>query len=820
MGHYARNCWAAGNGRPPQQYQLLIVPTVPAAVDDETNEMKIYFRKKMQKQRSEEEKRAKEEERRREEEERREADRLREAEARKAKLEAKLLRLMSQHGKPSYTSVPPLVKKKSPTTKARMLREIHSYLDESEDEGEEGAPLPLCIVSSGGEIWVDRWKVVKGKVGESIIIVRGRNKCLKECRRELENGGSFFVSRIKITSSEVEHRKYVLRDLLRQPWRIRTLYKKKAQELLALYKTAATFGRKTSRYQLKTKITKVIRSVFGIEIRRRPIVRIPYSSSVSTPAIQEMIVDMVGRLITDPHLRAYVAHRTRVLFKKHLTVGQIIHNHRLFAEANKVVCTCEGSTWTRSQGHVKLRLDNVPEAPSFVKNSKNVTCREAMTTDALARCIKEATKPWSKGIYVPIDLRKISACIRQSGRIEARAMTTSKVRKWSDNIQKFVVVPIDRNPDATLIICPVLYLHACNMAFTWNPSFLPVTEVEDDVIKTMKGRYVRTGLQAIAMWGKAGEVGRAYVLPKDKDVNRWRPISPAIRDPARLAVSRIGRAIRFMLFGIGDGRHFDLRSTDDLRKRCGEIQKELTRGGDGALARSYDIKDMFSRLSHDSIINAVKWVIDLHRQRGMVGVRVSQRGRMCMMAKNQWRSEGFILLEFRLVIEAVVFELANTYVKCAGQIMKQEFGIPVRRNSSPALACLVCARAEDYFLSSLGRDVRWVKGMRMIDDVAVIIGLVVEDGETEERAARIFEVFEQCYDDSLNLVRKDSGGNSFEFLGAQVMVESAAGIVIHVFPRTRNQQSLIDTGRLRIQSMQDYESFSKKSTKRSASVPA
>ncbi|GBG92526.1 hypothetical protein CBR_g55825 [Chara braunii] len=135
-GHYARNCWAAGQGRPAQQY---LPPPVTTAVDDETNEMKAYFRKKMQRQKAEEEKKVREEEgrRRREEEERREADRLREAEAREAKLEAKLLRLMSQHSRQTGNNPPPLGKKKSPTTKARMLREIRSYLDESDDESEE-----------------------------------------------------------------------------------------------------------------------------------------------------------------------------------------------------------------------------------------------------------------------------------------------------------------------------------------------------------------------------------------------------------------------------------------------------------------------------------------------------------------------------------------------------------------------------------------------------------------------------------------------------------------------------------------------------------
>ncbi|GBG81506.1 hypothetical protein CBR_g32495 [Chara braunii] len=130
VGHFARNCWSAGNGRPPPVQ-------APVQIDEETAEMKEYFRKKIRKQKLEEERREKEvvDRMRREEEARKEADRLREADEREARLEARLLRLLAQHTKASSSYHVPV--KKSPTTKARMLKEITSYLEKSEDESEE-----------------------------------------------------------------------------------------------------------------------------------------------------------------------------------------------------------------------------------------------------------------------------------------------------------------------------------------------------------------------------------------------------------------------------------------------------------------------------------------------------------------------------------------------------------------------------------------------------------------------------------------------------------------------------------------------------------
>ncbi|GBG76178.1 hypothetical protein CBR_g21927 [Chara braunii] len=131
VGHYARNCWSAGNGR------LTAVAVQTGVSDDETKEMREYFRDKIRKRRLDEERREEGERGRKEEENRKELERMRDADAREARLETRLVRLLAQHTK---TSTPPEssgVKKKSPRTKARVMREMRSYFDESDDDSEE-----------------------------------------------------------------------------------------------------------------------------------------------------------------------------------------------------------------------------------------------------------------------------------------------------------------------------------------------------------------------------------------------------------------------------------------------------------------------------------------------------------------------------------------------------------------------------------------------------------------------------------------------------------------------------------------------------------
>ncbi|GBG72643.1 hypothetical protein CBR_g12217 [Chara braunii] len=732
--------------------------------------MKMYFRKKMQRQKMEDERveKEREEQKRKIADEKKEADRLREAEAREARLEARLVRLVSQHSKTVHSTTTPVIKKKSPRTKARMLREICSYIDESEDESEE-------VRHEAGRL-VDAIERRKGKrrEGEEKAMSTTRvgatkaTPVIEEIQEEMHtphkethagdgvNGGmlEFVLEMHKKLSAkkapelrkicneegiEWTRKDAAVSEIVRcraklifgegsvsdhvSPLsrRIRQLYRKRPTELIALFKTANTFERKSTRNLLKIRITRVVKAVFGTKIRSKPIIKLPFSTGINPRGVRDVVTKILEQRIREPSLAKYVSARIRVVFRKRFTVGQVIHNQRVCAGASAVTCTCKGIDLPRYQGHVKVRLDDIPRTPNFVMNSRNVTCGEDATRDEVRVCVKEGVRKWVRSRDLEVNGMDVAACFRENKARVNQAMTVQEVRRWFRSLEHLIVVSLDRNPGATLIVCPVLYLEACEATFNHSPSFYVIRESEEGILKTMKEEYEERGLTKIGGWGKGGKVGQAYVIPKDKDTERWRPISPANKDPARLGGSRVGRAVRYMLLGIGESKHFDLRCTDELCMKAALIQRELRRMGDFAIARSYDIKDIFARLSRSSIIEAVRWVIDFHKERGMIGVRVSIRRRLCMMARNRKRTEGFILIDFDLLISAIQFELDNTFIRCAGEFLRQIFGIPMGRNSSPALACLVCARSEAVFLETLGSDRRLVQGIRMVDDVTVIV---------------------------------------------------------------------------------------------------
>ncbi|GBG83881.1 hypothetical protein CBR_g37750 [Chara braunii] len=133
VGHYAKNCWQAANRQKPKE--------------ENTEVRELLLRISKREKEEDRKKKEVEEARKKEEDERRESEKLREEQAREAKLEATIVRILQQRKESGVISPIPLIapashvayepKKQSPSSKARMLRDIRSYIAESEDESEE-----------------------------------------------------------------------------------------------------------------------------------------------------------------------------------------------------------------------------------------------------------------------------------------------------------------------------------------------------------------------------------------------------------------------------------------------------------------------------------------------------------------------------------------------------------------------------------------------------------------------------------------------------------------------------------------------------------
>ncbi|GBG58787.1 hypothetical protein CBR_g187 [Chara braunii] len=622
------------------------------------------------------------------------------------------------------------------------------------------------VAFTAGEQWTDGWKQISKLFGMSEVEVNGRALLLKQVRQVCQNGGKMMFVRLRKTTTTTERYKRELVRLMRQPRLVGGLARQSTSKLIGLYRTAGFFGRKETTEKLKIKIDRVLRKKTGVSVRRRVTVKYPYNASVLKTEVRRKVESVIDKKLDDHAQAAFVKKKVRVVNTRNRTVGEVIHNHRRHAHTQPVTCPCEHRHLTKQDGHVLTRVSEMKDTPMFVRNAKNVTRRDE----------QNSKRDIIQGISMAIAHLK--------GRTQEEMSTpASKPRTGS-------VRPGQRNPD-----------------------YESVGKPEAEVLAQCKKEFEDAGLTEIGRWKSDGKLGRSYVIPKDKDLQRWRPIAPACNDPAVLVQRRGARALHCLVTRFSRRKNFHLKSTMELKEDLENAGEILSKEGcDMAMGRCYNIKEMFSSISHASVKNAVSDLVMHFEEQGWRQVRVATRGKLCQMSKTERKEPGFVTVKLDMIRTIVEYDLAHAYMMHGDVVRKQITGIPMGRTTSPVLAIVTCAMAEAAFLSSLGSDRRLVMGWRIVDDVSIIVGC---NGEPEawRKAVGILDTFEKTYDHKLKLIRKDEDTNTWNFIGGRVYVMKKP-VQVHFVQETKNCMSLRNSGPLRYQSMQDFASYTDRKAKK------
>ncbi|GBG60397.1 hypothetical protein CBR_g5574 [Chara braunii] len=439
------------------------------------------------------------------------------------------------------------------------------------------------------------------------------------------------------------------------------------------------------------------------------------------------------------------------------TDGGRNHPHSQYANVKEQACTCRGSGLPTIGGHVMTRVSDLSDIPDFVRNAKNVTCNTQEKCDEYCtQAILVATNHLnSRPEEVTVPMGGFLNGSNETG--ENGAWSEAAVASWAKRFSGFVLAPIDRNQGDTAMLCPILYRHAFGKVFAWNADYARVEAGEKEVLMEARRHFEGEGLQRVAEWKKDGRIGRAYVIPKDKDLTRWRPIAPATGDPAGQAKKRLARALHYLMKMFPAKQSFYLNSIQELPARLQATTKRLTEAQcTRAEGRCYDIKDMFTRIPHAAVRKAVWQLLVWYANREWKQVKVSRRGKMCVLSKTCKKTDGYAGINFKLMLGMVNFDLKHAYITCGEEIRRQVAGIPMGKSTSPVQATITCAMAEFNFLSGLGSDRRLIGGWRIVDDITVIVGRRPEGGEVDkEQGDRLFQALESSYDNNLHLIKKD-----------------------------------------------------------------
>ncbi|GBG87033.1 hypothetical protein CBR_g44490 [Chara braunii] len=305
--------------------------------------------------------------------------------------------------------------------------------------------------------------------------------------------------------------------------------------------------------------------------------------------------------------------------------------------------------------------DTIVERMLYLDNTRRELSK--MDCDQLrAICRQEAGSYSTKvlAIFDIVDQRAIQQfgdlCGNQDALGNPEGTTAHSIVEVKRRFDGLVKTPLLRNPGETLVICPRLYYEGMKDLFIKNPRYIAVGVSASDTLLKMKMELWEQGLLEFARWDKSGAIGQAYAMPKHKDLNRFRPICPSFPEPTARTGRAMAKGLNHLLYGLLRDWHFNLKVVSQLKETLAGFNRklQLVHHQPELTGQSFDIKEMFSQLPYQEIVDAVDWLLDYHMSKGRTFVRVNTRGKGASFGLttgfDYWRK-----LEFRDLRNFVVF---------------------------------------------------------------------------------------------------------------------------------------------------------------------
>lgn len=576
--------------------------------------------------------------------------------------------------------------------------------------------------------------------------------------------------------------------------------------------------RKIRGKELRIRVVKFVNEVMRIKwnmlIPKSVTIKVPTSNEISRKELRKRAIVLLNWTNLHKAIKNVFVKRLRIVFTSQKTIKDILVNNNRVTKSmtkSKPICVCRqkrqhiakrGSEWYGDGADILSMNNKYTPTPDHVDSVQYCCTALFRWWNTLLKWDRSASK---KGSIIEMAKRATIQGIPNNAKV-----TEGEVQQVSKIMQKWMIVWLDKNASTLFICCPVWYWQKTLKTFDWKDkaaSYKEVTQSKSVILDTW--RRLDTGDDYFFSMKKTGDLPYGYVIPKEKDINKMRPIVSYYHHPWKHVLNVAARALTFLMKAAKVDQYV-LWQTFDLRRRVKEIDDWASGKNEEVLMIGGDIKNMYTVLPHTVIIRAVEWLIDTVRSkiRGSRYIRVRKRGREGVKFGRAVDKSKYTELRTSELLKIVQFDLDNGIIAIGEILLRQTEGIPMGSPASPPIAILVCVKYEWEFRTSLGKDDRYIRMYRYIDDVWAVAKFKRDSQLERQRALKLIYGITQCYHDKME---KETEGVQWEgevgtpisFLEAKI--SRVGGKMIMDF-NSKNSDSITED-KLKLRRFKDYSSF-------------
>ena len=588
-------------------------------------------------------------------------------------------------------------------------------------------------------------------------------------------------------------------------------------ERIAKYKYGiASFLRKIDHeqlYLLKSKInllddsTKIERATKHInkhlKYRQLPtnmpnmLIKVPYNDYLSKSHVRLACQSTIASINASKEFKQLLYSHVKVVETKNKSIADMLHNHiKIAKQPERSTCMnhCDKvMSFEDFAHHDKMKK-------VLKQNSKNIPfqTRHHLEHQMQSQLHVVATQ---LSTFVKQPLQTAQLVFKAQRQKTNTTLSMEQVMEVKNSCKDLVMGPFDKNSGKTWIACQCVYAKFMHQHFIDNtnykrtcPDFAELTRLYNRISRST------TNIRTI-------KLPYAYVLIKHKDWNKARPIVSYFHHPLRTTYKRAAKALNFIIKTTSMDS-FNLNNMSDLKQHVHNANQHLSASHDNvAKLVSFDVKEMYTALQHQSIIKAVQWYFDrlnrLHRQ---CTITINKKTNVCRYG-TPYDHETTMSFTLQQLFDVIQCDLNSCYLTVYQSIiMKQEVGIPMGSYLAPCMAIMTCNYYEHVFAHHNHPSFTF-RGIRYIDDLLCI--MIHKPHQHNEVLDFIENLKHNCYDRNL-VLEQQPHNDGIEYLESKIQIDNHN---IHIEPLRKNWQSVIEHGRQTHYSMQHWSSYSSRSTK-------